>query len=273
MFKSNRNQGFTLVEVMIALAVSGILLVGLTKLYTLMLKSYSLQEELTEMNQNAKFTIKEISDILTQAGADCAAMNSDTTDKDTIIKVTGDPPYSDFTLRINPRGGLFIITMKQPIGAQCSVQVSNVANFRVAKKLGQLPYAVTVPTRTTVRIYNLDSIHTTNSNIFISGGAATDTFFVNDAIYSFDTCRYYLNGTNLCLNADTNVLAENIDSFKVTFFDVAGNSSITSTPPWLTMRSASMVVVATTATPDCKYPGDGKRRLKLSYKFRLKNKV
>ncbi len=260
---------------MIALAIAGILLTGLTKLYSLTLKSYSLQEQLTDMNQNAKYTIKEISDILTQAGADCAAMNSDTTDKDTIIKVSGAPPYSDFTIKINPRGGLFVITKLctvKTVGGMCSIQVNDTTSFKAANKLGHLPNPATASIRP-FRIFNLDSIHTSNKYIFISGCSEKDTFRIDDAIYSFVNNRYYLNGTNICLNTDDNILAENIDSFKVTFYNIAGESNIASTPPWLTMRSARIVVESMTATRDPRYPGDGKRRLKLSYCFRLKNKV
>src|SRR5512136_1126033 len=77
---TNPNGGFTLLEVMIALGVASLVLLGLMRFYSTMLKSYSLQDQLTEMNQNGKYVVKELSEILSQAGADCMAINSDSTD-------------------------------------------------------------------------------------------------------------------------------------------------------------------------------------------------
>jgi len=277
MFKSGPSKGFTLIEVMIALAVSSIIIFGLTKLYSATLKSYSLQEQLTEMNQNAKFAMKEISDILMQAGADCMAINSDSTDRDTIVKLTGaGPNYNEFTIKLNPRGGVYIIpsniTLNTSAGAWLTVD--DASKFKSAAKLGRIARPGATAADTIVKVYNLDDVDVPNHRLSISGGASTtDLFVAQDVVYSFVNNRYYLNGTDLCLNVDTNVLAENIDVFQVTFFNKGGDSVLVSTPPWLTMRSARLILESTTSIPDYRYSGDGKRRLKLSYAFRLKNKM
>jgi prepilin-type N-terminal cleavage/methylation domain-containing protein len=268
---TSNNRGFTLIEVLIGLGVSAILVLGLTRLLTATLNSYSLQDQLTEMNQNAKFAMKEISDVLMQAGADCQLVNSDTLDKDTLIKVTGTQPCTSFTIKINPRGGFYTVTnaFKKTV-AKCSVQVDNSWAFRFADKLGKIPESNSSPSRSVV-VYSLDGIDSAHNKICITG--VNDSFYVGDGLYSFCSQRYYLKGANLCLNSDTNVMAENIDSLKITFMDSSG----TSTTSWNLMKSVMLVVEATTSVPDNRYVNppwnDHRRRLNLTYQFRLKNKV
>jgi prepilin-type N-terminal cleavage/methylation domain-containing protein len=267
------HNGFSLLELLIAIVISSFIILGLSRLYSASLWSYSLQEQMSEMNQNAKFTIKELSDILQQAGADCAEVNSDTLDRDTITKFSNDT----LIIKVNPRGGLFIFSVKTPFGAAatCSLAVPNANNFRYASLLGQVP-CPTAPTSRKVRTYSLSGINSTSNKICISGGAVTDTFFVGDAIYSFERQRYYRNGTNVCLNNDTNVIAENIDSLGFIFYNRSGTAiASTSSTLWVDSWSVKITVRATTAVPDNRYNGysDHRRRVLLTYTLRMKNKV
>lgn len=269
---SYHSRGFTLLEVLISIVISGILIIGLTRYYRTALKSHSLQEQITDMNQNAQYVLTELSDVLMQAGAACVATANSTTDMDTIIKLTGaGPVHNEFTIKVNPRGGLHIITNSVTLNttANCSLEVSDASQFRYADKLARIPRAGS--TDSTIKTYNLVGINTASNKICLNGGASTsEAFNVNDAVYGFVNNRYYLNGTDLCLNSDNNVLAENIDTLLVTFYDADGDSLLTSSPPWRSMRSANVQVVATTPDP---FPGDPRRRTKLSYQFRLRNKV
>ena len=278
-----RIAGFTLIEIMIGLMVSSLLIIGLTRLYSTMLSSYSLQEQLTEMNQNAKFTIKEISDVLMQAGADCAAINSDTLDKDTIITPDAVPCHG-FTIKVNPRGGLYVVLSRIPAAGTmdtrvvCSLTVDDVSKFKpsIANWLEKIPLQNLSNPRK-IAIYKLDSIHTTTNRVYFSSGIAVDSFCVNDAVFSFKNNHYGLSGTTLCLNNDT--LAENIDSLTILFYNNQGNQlDLSATPTlWARVWSITITVEATTSLPDNRYidkeHGDHWRRLKLSYQFRLKNKV
>ncbi len=257
--------GFSLIEVIVALSISSLILIFLTRLFSVSLNSYNLQEQLADMNQNAKFTIKEISDILMQAGADLQIIDSDTLDKDTIIIPDGSSlPCSGFKIKINPRGGVFQIPQKiKP--AVCSIQVENASTFRLADKIQKLPGPnSTLP----VKVYSLiryDSL--TNFVVF----SPSDTFTEGDAVVSFVYSHYYLNGTNLCLDNNSNIIAENIDTMGITFLDVDGDP----TSDWRNMRSVRIKVCARTSIPDKKYTGhpDHYRRITLHHEFRLRNKV
>jgi len=264
----NSHRGFTLVEILVALAISGILLLGLTRLYSITLNSYSLQEQLTEMNQNAKFVVTELSDAIMQAGADCAAINTDSLDKDTVIRVFN---ASNFSIRTNPRGGLYVFTAKIMTNTKnlCTLQVIDAKQFKGADSVGKIPKPGS--TIKFVRKYELKAVDVANNRIFIDSGVTSDSFCIDDAIYAYKNNHYFLNGANLCLNDSASILAENIDSLNVSFYTKAGPA----TTNWQTMWSARVVAEATTSAPDGRYKGyaDHKRRLKLTNEFRLKNRI
>ncbi|HAJ80649.1 MAG TPA: hypothetical protein DCO75_12860 [Fibrobacteres bacterium] len=275
MENKSQNTGFTLIEVLVAIAISGLIIIGLTRMLSTALFTYSLQDQLTEMNQNARFTIKELSDVILQAGANCALINNDSLDKDTIIKVSSPASKCTVTVKVNPRGvnprgGLYQIPVKTA-ASRCSLSVSNGYSFRYADKIGQLPNSSTSSTRP-IKIYSLDSVNVRSNMIYFHGGSTNDTFYVNDGVYSFTINKYYLKGDSLCLGNDSTVIAENIDSLNVTFLQ---NNGVTTTTQWKDMWSARITVRATTSLADPKYNeySDHKHRLLLTYAFRLKNKV
>jgi prepilin-type N-terminal cleavage/methylation domain-containing protein len=273
MENKSQNTGFTLIEVLVAIAISGLIIIGLTRMLSTALFTYSLQDQLTEMNQNARFTIKELGDVILQAGANCALINNDSLDNDTIIKVSSSASKCTVTVKVNPRGGLYQIPVQTILNdARCSLSVSNGYSFRYADKIGKLPNSSTSNIRP-VKIYTLDSVNVRSNRIYFHGGSSTkDTFYVNDGVYSFTINKYYLKGDSLCLGNDTNVIAENIDSLKVTFLQ---NNGVTTTTQWKNIWSARITVRATTSLADPKYNeySDHKHRILLTYAFRLKNKV
>jgi prepilin-type N-terminal cleavage/methylation domain-containing protein len=270
----HNDYGFTLIEVLVAIAVSGFVIIGLGQLFSASIFSYSLQDQLTEMNQNAKFTLKELSDVLQQAGANCELINSDSLDKDTIIRITTTGATCTLSVKINPRGGIYQIPMQTVLNTtvKCSLMVLNGYSFLYADKLGKLPNSSTSNTRS-VKIYSLDSVNISKNIVFFHGGSSIkDTFLSGDGVYSFMVNKYYLKGDSLCLNNDTNVIAENIDSLKVIFYK---NDGSTITTDWKTMWSTKITVRARTSISDPKYNeySDHRHRLLLTYSLRLKNKV
>jgi prepilin-type N-terminal cleavage/methylation domain-containing protein len=275
MENKSQNTGFTLIEVLVAIAISGLIIIGLTRMLSTALFTYSLQDQLTEMNQNARFTIKELGDVFLQAGANCALINTDSLDNDTIIKVSSTASRCTVTVKVNPRGGLYQIPVQAVLNtttARCSLSVNSSYSFRYADKLGKVPNSSSSSTRQ-VKNYTLDSVNTSTNKIFFHGGSSTkDTFYVSDGVYSFTINKYYLKGDSLCLGNDSTVIAENIDSLNVTFLK---NNGVTPTTQWKDMWSARITVRATTSLADPKYNeySDHKHRLLLTYAFRLKNKV
>ena len=61
-------RGFTLTEIMVAVAISSILLAGVVSIMSSSKRTYALQTELAELNDNARFIMDELSTVIREAG-------------------------------------------------------------------------------------------------------------------------------------------------------------------------------------------------------------
>lgn len=260
----NNNSGFTLVELLVAFGLSGLVLIIISRLFSTAIFTSNTQDMLSEMNQNARYTIRMLGDVIMQAGAGLQSMYVET-ERDTVIIPDGNAAVcSGFSIKINPRGGVHNIPQKITV-AICSLEVSDARNFLRAGMLQRIPGG---KSNLPIKIYTLDKIDTVNNFIHFH---PCDLFAAGDAICSFVKKRYFLSGTNLCIDSANLVLAENIDSLVIKFLDEDGNQ----TSVWTDMHSVDLLVRARTSRPDAKYNGypDHYHRVTLTYRFRLRNKV
>jgi hypothetical protein len=265
--QNDTQSGLSIVELLIGIAISGLALVLLSRLLSVSLNAYNLQEQIADMNQNARYTLNELSDVIMQAGSNLQVMDADSLDRDTIIVPDGGKSKcSGFTIKFNPRGGFYQFPQKAgsptPI---CSIYVESARDFLYATKLQRIPNNGTSRGLKFYKIVSLDTV----SNFIVFSPA--DSFMRGDAVCSFDKNRYYLNNTNLCLNTDDNVISENIDSLSIEFMD----KDYKPTAQWSKIMTTKIVVRARTALPDKNYKGykDHFHRVKLQYEFRLRNKL
>ena len=78
MFKQHNNSqkqhGVTLVELMIAITIGSIIMVGISSVYTSSKRSYKLQEEFSRLQENGRFAINHITRFVRSAGySGCAS--------------------------------------------------------------------------------------------------------------------------------------------------------------------------------------------------------
>jgi type IV pilus assembly protein PilW len=64
----NKERGFTLVELLIAMAITGIILGAVVSTFIIQRKSYALQEQITEMLQNARAAMETMTREIRMAG-------------------------------------------------------------------------------------------------------------------------------------------------------------------------------------------------------------
>jgi type II secretory pathway pseudopilin PulG len=265
--KKDTSSGFSIVELLIGIAISGLALVLLSRLLSVSLNTYNLQEQLSDMNQNARFTLNELSDVIMQAGSNLQVMGADSLDRDTVIVPDGGKSKcSGFTIKFNPRGGLYMFPQKAgsptPI---CTIYVDHAKKFMFAKGVQRVP---SNGKSRNLKFYTIVSLDTVSNFIVF---APADSFLAGDAICSYDRNRYYLNGTSVCLNTDDNVVSENIDSLSIEFMD----KDYKPTALWSNIMTAKIIVEARTALPDKNYKAyaDHYHHVKLQYEFRLRNKL
>lgn len=66
--KRIKNNGFTLIEILVSLAILGIVLAGIYSVYTMQHKSYIVQEQVAEMQQNERIALQMITRDIRMAG-------------------------------------------------------------------------------------------------------------------------------------------------------------------------------------------------------------
>lgn len=257
---SRSSPGFTLLEVVVALAVGAILLWGLARFYKDSSRSYVDQSQIAERNQNAHYTVKTLTEAIQQSGASLPDSGYP------VIRTSGGIPASSIVLAVNPRGGVHFVSSAAPANP-ARVPVGDTASF---SKATHVLVDYLNPSRATARMPiagmrkgastgELDTILLTSGLPYQVG--------IGDAIYALKEERYALSGGNLL--RDGMVLAENIDSLQFYFYD-ARKSATTS---WAEMRSARIRVSARTARPDPRLPGDGYRKIHLSMDIFLRSRA
>ncbi len=268
-------KGFTLTEVLITLVIASILGAVVMRFYKDSYRTYSLQEQIADRNQNAHYTLSKLVEVLQSAGSDLPDAGW------TVITVTG----STLTLGLNPRGA-----------DQFSETDPASSNFIAVNDASKFKDSNNVLLNTTHILVDYVNLATAtakapidlayNSSGFIKGIKDNATgldsirittpfdLSVGDKIYGYREDVYALSSNNLVIQPNgstTNqmVLAENIDSIGYTFFDKAG----TVTTTWANMSSVSITVRGRTEKSDPKYPGDGYRKITLTMNVRLRNKT
>ena len=259
-----RRGGFTLIEIAVALAVSGILVSGLAYFFKTFSRSFNLQEQIADRDLNAHYTLKRLSEALMAAGADLPSQGWQ------VIAPSAGAPAGSFRLSVNPRGGVQYVA-EPVIGRE--LPLDDAKGFAKAAAVLVDPYD---PARAVFRVA-VDAGY--NGNGFVNGvkSAATGSRLrlaadvrldVGDAVYALAEEEYRLVGTNLMLG--NMVLAENIEALSVSFH--AADQSPTT--QWSAMRSARIQVRARTRLRD---PGlkrdDGFRKIELNTEVRLRNRL
>lgn len=255
--------GFTLIEVTVVLAVSGILVSGLTYFFKSFSRSFNLQEQITDRDLNAHYTLKRLSEALMAAGADLPSQGWD------VISLPAGSPAGRIRVSRNPRGGVQYVT--GPVTGQ-ELPVDDPKGFIMATSVlvdpadpAKKPYKVAISTGY-------------SGNGFVNGVksaspgrvrmAASLSLNAGDVAYAYAEEEYSLVGTNVMLGSM--VLAENIESLAVTF--QAANQAATT--QWASMRSVRIQVRARTRLPDPGLKRDGGyRRLDLSTDVMLRNRL
>jgi hypothetical protein len=249
----------TLIEVLIAIVIGALAILGVYRLFSSSLRSFNMQEQLSGMYQNGTYTLKKISELMMQAGANLPQKN------DTLLFVSSAHPDS-FRIMINPKGAVY--TFGSDVAATSTIPVPDAAAFIGCDSIIKDSLEVLF------KSYKISSFDTISPDtISITGTGTPVAFYSGTTIYGFKTVSYYWGSRNIYYyDTIAKVLAENIDTLQIKYYD----STHTETTDWLKMRSAWIYVRSMTSLPDPRYkcPGfnDGYRRLPMSTEVRFRNK-
>jgi prepilin-type N-terminal cleavage/methylation domain-containing protein len=255
-----RKNGVTLVELLIALALSSILTAALYRALISQQKTYTAQDQAAEMQQNVRIAMGQMAREIRMAGygGDMLSIFDD---------------INGFTDIITPASNAITIIFADEVG---------VLKQNAARGANQLRV-------TNARIFNTDKkkyLCLNGVNNYSVQSVADDTVTltaplaeghpVNQPVYLVKAISYYLgiSGSKTVLRRNENTggggqpLADNIESLEFTYFDTDG--IVTSKPP--DIRMVEVTVTARTNALDSQLKGgDGYRRRTLSSHIKVRN--
>lgn len=252
-------------EIIVALAASGLLLVGLARFFKDFNRSFNLQEQATDRDLNAHYTIKRLSEALMAAGSNLPAVGWD------IITLPEGNPGGRIKVSVNPRGGVQYLA--GPLAGAYEIPVDDAKGFTKAAAILCDPQDPAKPTfKVDINLgYNSDGFAEGIKNTGKGGlvrAASPVTLEAGDAVYAYDVEDYRIQDGNLMLN--NMVLAENLQNLAFTAF----TANQTPTSQWSSMRSAKLEITARTRNRDPGFAGnDGYRTLDLSMDVLLRNRL
>jgi prepilin-type N-terminal cleavage/methylation domain-containing protein len=256
----NKKNGVTLIELLIALVLSSILTAVLYRVFISQHKTYTVQEQVADTQQNVRIAMGQMTKEIRMAG-----YGGD------LLSAFGD--VNGFTDIITPSSDAITILLADEVG---------VLKENTAKGTHQLKV-------TNAAIFNSDKkkyLCLNGLDNYLVQDITADTITltaplreghpINQPVYLVKAISYYLgvSGGKAVLRRNENTggggqpLAENIESLEFNYLDTNGN--VTLNPP-----DIRMVKVAVTAKTNMLDPGlqggDGYRRRTLSCNIRVRN--
>ena len=268
-----KNKGVTLIELLIALVISSILIAALYRVFISQQQTYTVQEQVTDMRQNARVGINRMMSEIRMAGFGNVSM---------VLPVTfGTKTFNNV---VNPdmpvAGSLTIIYANQggatitqpPTPNSNKIKVSSLDDFDITNNsdkkyisIGGLESHVISAVDTNQKIITL------NDTMIYNHPSGTPVFGIRAISY-----QVVSEDGKFTLKRDENIgggrqpLADNIESTQFEYFDA--NGSVTATPA--NIRMVKVTVNAKTDRLDPQFKGgDGYRRRQIASNIYLRNMV
>jgi type II secretory pathway pseudopilin PulG len=261
----------TLVELLVALVISSILIAGLYQVFISQQQTYNVQEQVADMQQNARVGINRMMSEIRMAGFGNVSM---------VLPVTfGTKTFSNV---VNPDapvvGSLTIIfaikggaTMTQAAASNSNqIKVSSLANFDITDNSNKKYISIGgLESHVISAVDTNQKIMTLNNTILYNHPIGTPVFGIRAISY-----QVLSEDGKFTLKRDENIgggrqpLADNIESTQFDYLDANGNP--TATPA--NIRMVRVTVRARTESSDPRFKGgDGYRRRQIASNIYLRN--
>jgi type IV pilus assembly protein PilW len=255
-----KKNGLTLIELLIALVLSGILIAALYQLFIRQQKTYTVQDQVADMQQNIRVAIDQMTREIRMAGygGNMLTIFGNINGYPDIIT----PAKNSITILLADQVG---ILKQNATRGMNQLKVTNANIFNTDKK----KYVCL----NGLNNYLIQSISTDTLTLTAS---LTEDHLIDEPVYIVKAITYSLglSGGKTVLRRNENTggsgqpLAENIESLQFTYFDAVGN--VTLNPP--DIRMVRVAITSKTNMSDPEYRGgDGYRRRTLSSHIQIRN--
>ncbi len=255
-----KGNGLTLIELLIALVLSSILTAVLYRAFISQQKSYLVQDQVADMQQNLRIAVSQMTREIRMAG-----YGGD------ILPVFGN--VNGFTSIITPADDAITIIFADEVGALKENAAKGVLQVRA----------------TNARIFNADkkkylclgglnnySIQSVTGDTIVLDTPLTEDHPIHEPVYLVKAISYYIGptGGKTVLRRNENTggggqpLAENIESLEFSYFDATGD--VAANPSAIRMVKITVTAKTNVSDPEFK-GGDGFRRRTLSSNIKVRN--
>jgi len=269
-------KGMTLIELLVALVISGVLVAGVYRTFVSQQHTFTVQEQVVDMQQNVRLAINRMTRELRMAGFG----RMDATFFGKVHGKGGGKVHGTFENIITPGGGGVSVTV---VGAYQSIttlsanatsgsntiQINNASGFDLDKK--KYISINGVESHQVSKITGNQIEFTGGETLNVDHLAGEPVFMVIAITYSIGV----FEGKNNCLLRDDNLglgpqpVAENIESLQFAYFDANGNT--TANPDDIRMIQVNIVARTDQTDPELAKTGDGFRRRTMISNIQLRN--
>lgn len=272
-FKSNH--GVTLIELLVALVISSALVAGLYRTFIGQQRTYTVQEQVIDMQQNARVGINRMMGEIRMAGFGNVSMvlpvtiNSKTFNN---VLNPGSPAEKILTI-ISSNSGPANLTAAISVGQnQIVVSTLHDSQGNLLFDIGNRRYISVGGLESFV----ISSINAGTKTITLSGTSTTYNYPIGTPVFGIRAMTYQITnvGGKPTLMRDENtgsgsqIQADNIDQIQFGYFDANGNQTAV-------LASIRMVRVSLIARTNLQDPqlqgGDGYRRREIASNIHLRN--
>jgi len=279
-------RGMTLIELLVALCVSGILVAGVYKTFISQQHTFAVQEQVVDMQQNVRLSINQMTRELRMAGFGGGGADGWTaTDffKHGAI-------YGAYTDVVNPNLGgtsvtvlegyepLIRTTLSQPASASSSSPNNKMISVSDVSSFDQPPKPKIYISVNGTEAHHIAAIDTATKTItFAAWDKLVGDHQAGEPVYLIAAVTYsigMLDGKS-CLLRDDHLgsgpqpVADNIESLQFAYFD--GNGNPTGIPADIRMIQVTVVARSDQADKDLAKTGDGLRRRTVRTNLQLRN--
>ncbi len=269
-------KGITLIELLVALVVSGVLVGGVYRTFISQQHTYTVQEQVVDMQQNVRLAINRMTRELRMAGFGKMDAN--------FFSHGGMTVGSDtFTSVVNPGGGGTSVTVVEGyqtlIPTTLSVNAGPPANSIFVNDVSSFDTGVNQYISINgLESHRIASIDVANKQLQFPGwDNLTNDHLAGEKVYLVKAITYSIGPFEgkSCLLRDDHLgvglqpVAENIESLQFAYFDANGNA--TANPPDIRMIQVNIVARSDKTDPELAKVGDGYRRRTLTSNIQLRN--
>ncbi len=259
-------KGLSLIEVLIAMLMTGIITAAIFKVYINQHKNWTVQDEITDMQQNARAAIDEITRNVRMAGyalpLGLPCIKAFNTDPDTIL--------------INYSNNGDYVTLEQPMANTTDVlhcDGQDISCFQI----GQIAY-IYHPDSGGGEYFTISDLQTATATIQHDGNPLSIAYAKDAIIMSLNRVKYFIDTTdpehpNLMMqlpNQAAQIYAANVEDLQFRYR--MKNGLIVDVPPMADdIKAVLFSLIARTSHADPDLPNDPYRRRAFASRVNLRN--